>query len=300
MTDEARVQYNQTKSLLENTKHRVSADAIDEQFATPKELIEIREFYGKAEAEAKVKPVAEKPVAKSPVVEEPIASTPKTKPVIKKPEIATNIIQKQNTQYIYEESIPLHDTRSVHNNNRYIREFFQYGEEYLSQRRSKPVTIETIDIINKIDMQFTKLKPLEEPLVTYRGVCEDGFSKSSVRYLEKLREVNVGDEFMLDEGYSYSALSKSEATNFVNNGDKGILIEITYDTGTPISITSEYGGEALAPRGMKYIVEKKQINEDGSGYLKIKNVLSTKSPEPIQKSQELLDFEKIWRETEDI
>ena len=49
MTDEARAQYNNTKSLLGNTKHRVSAEAIDEQFATPKELTEMKDYYSELE-----------------------------------------------------------------------------------------------------------------------------------------------------------------------------------------------------------------------------------------------------------
>lgn len=201
-------------------------------------------------------------------------------------------------QYIYEETIPLHQSRSIHPNNPYIRKLYEKGLDKFLEENTKKVASETIDIDNEIIRQFRNLKPTEKSVTTFRGIVE--FDRP--HYLDTLYNTNVGDTIVLDYGYSHSALSKAVAEDFASQvcRNRKAIIETTYQPGSLLSISSEYGGEALAPRGMKYIVKEKRINNDGSLYLKLENVLPYEFPAPIQKTEELLAYEQRLLERENL
>ena len=204
-------------------------------------------------------------------------------------------------QYIYKETIPLHQSRSIHPNNPYIRKLYEKGLNKFLEENTKKVASETIDIDNEIIRQFRNLKPTEKSVTTFRGIAE--FDRPRVKkYIDKLYNTNIGETIVLDHGYSHSALSKSVAEDFASqvHRSRKVIIETTYQPGSLLSISSEYGGEALAPRGMKYIVKEKHINNDGSLYLKLENVLPYEFPAPIQKTEELLAYEQRLLERENL
>lgn len=275
MTDEARIQYNNTKAQIENSRPTVNSEMIDEQFATPKELTEMKAFYEEAEAaaNAKVEPVAETPVAEAP-------ATPKVEPAA-----------EQTT------SIPVHESRSVHYNNPDIRSYIEDSEYFVKKNPGR--ANEVIDFVNKTDAQFQNITPLDEPLTTYRGLHETARG-SSKQYIDNLYNLKVGEEVVLDNGYSYSAMINSEAGQFAGSGQRGVLIETEFQPGTRVSITNEYGGEVLSQRGMKYVVTEHTVKPDGSLYMKVKNIVPTENIKPLEKPaaiQEFLDAVKAAKQT---
>lgn len=203
-------------------------------------------------------------------------------------------------QYIYQGSIPLHELRGIHFNNPKIRELHEKGLDYLIEEYGKRVACETINIDNEIMSQFQRIKPTEKVITGYRGVVE--YNPRSKKYLNMLYNTNVGDIIVLDHGYPHSALSRLVADDFATQVKtlRKAIIETDFQAGSQISISSEYGGEIVAQRGMKYLVKEKHINEDGSLYLKLENILPYNPNPPIRKTEELLAYEQRLLEHENL
>lgn len=255
MTDEARVQYNNIKAQIENSRPTVNSEMIDNQFATPKELTEMKAFYEQAEAAApKAEPVVDTPVAEAP-------ATPKAEPAksfIESPEVY------KERYSIYEKGSSKQSQVSMHHNidasNPQVRSYLNDPEAYTKRFGDYAKTkMETIDTA------FEQLSPIEKDCVAYRRVRKTGISEWRDAHVKVLEDANVGDVISPDVGYSYYGFEKKGVTPITDNNSA--LIETHFPKGAKLSRNLEhwerFGGELITPRGAQYKVVAKSRDESG-------------------------------------
>ena len=269
MTDEARVQYNKTKSLLENTKHRVSVEAIDEQFATPKELAEMKEYYTELEKTVVEVPKAESIVEKPAMImtDEAIAEVDALMPYNNVQHLSRNErLAYYDEQYSIHKndpnvknSVPMHG--QIYSMNTQIRMALK-NKENNSVIQYNDV-LENIDVI---DSFFGELSPTTHDVIGFRGRAPQGRKSTDIDF-DIIENEKVGDIITPDKGYSYFAFENSVGE--FTGGDKSLVYIARFPKNAKISRCTAHfddgmGGEIVTPRGARYKLLAKTVDSQGN------------------------------------
>ena len=239
MTYEARVQYNKTKAQIENNRPKVNAKMIDEQFATPGQLTEMKEFYAKSEIDAKIKSES--------VVEEHIQSLQETKTV--KNSIDQNLDLNEYEQLLLRAGdkpveTPYFKDYMQDNIIKSFEEYIKtYGENLYLRRGYKPG-----ELTLEMDEGFRQAPTLERDATVYRGL-EKLSLKDSQEFLDTFKEGAIIE----DKGFMSTSISLKHIKNtiFIDKAMKhnGIIMRIHLPKGTK-GVKLDYE-EFLLPRNSK-------------------------------------------------
>lgn len=198
--------------------------------------------------------------------------------------------------------IPLHRNCSVGSNSSQIREFLSTNADEFIEEYGKRRSVEQIYFINHIDDQFRLLKPLEEPIVAYRGMNNQHRSVRALDNMcENIAKLKEGDIFVLDNGYSFYGTSSDCLKMFGNrskglsDGTKVIRITANFPQGSyvsrGISTNPEYGLELLTPRGANYKLVSKKPNQY-NGYDIVVDYTQGEFPPKLKINQQLKEVEE--------
>ena len=145
------------------------------------------------------------------------------------------------------------------------------------------------------------LKPLEEPVVAYRGMNNQGFLITSFDNMyNNIAKLKEGDVFILDDAYSFYGTDPVCLEKFGNNfrdipdGAKVIRITANFPQGSivsrGISTNAEYGLELVTPRAAKCKLVSKKANEY-NGYDIVVDYTKGELPQKLKVPPELREVE---------
>ena len=127
------------------------------------------------------------------------------------------------------------------------------------------------EMITMTDIEFKRLKPLEEPMTVYSciGKKPDFFKESKL--FKKRWDMKKGDIIDMKE-YAYATSDINYAKGYLPNNE-GILYEIEIPKGARVSRTGDFGktDEVVTPRSSRYeCLGTEHIKDENSDYKKIK------------------------------